>query len=128
MCIRDREKIVYNKEITLDNIYYDYNSAVIRKDAQPTLDSLSQLLTLNPTMQIQLSSHTDCRGELDFNQDLSQRRAQSAVNYLLSIGIKQERLSAVGYGESNPAVTCECGDCNEEQHQTNRRTTFKILK
>ena len=122
------EKIVYDREITLDNIYYDYNRADIRKDAQPTLDSLKQMLELNPTMRIQLSSHTDCRGELEFNKDLSQRRAQSAVNYLKSLGVAEERLSAVGYGEISPAVNCNCDDCTESEHQTNRRTTFKILR
>jgi len=77
---------------------------------------------------MQLSAHTDCRGDLDFNQDLSQKRAQSAVDYIISTGISQDRLTAVGYGETTPAVVCECDDCTEDNHQTNRRTTFKILE
>ena len=61
-------------------------------------------------------------------QDLSQRRAQSAVNYLITKGIVADRLSALGYGESQPADLCACARCDETQHQTNRRTTFRIVE
>ncbi len=121
-------KIVFDKEIVLNNIYYDYNEWFIREDAFPALDSLTDILALNPRVNIQLSSHTDCRGEDDFNIDLSQKRAQSAVDYLEAKGINKSRLVAKGYGETIPEINCVCQDCSEEQHQTNRRTTFKILK
>jgi len=121
-------KIIYDKEITLQSIYYDYERWDIRKDAKPSLDTLNTLLTLNPQLKIQLSSHTDCRGEVDYNINLSQKRAESAVNYLLESGIAPERMKAKGYGESKPMDTCNCDDCTEEQHQINRRTTFKIVK
>jgi outer membrane protein OmpA-like peptidoglycan-associated protein len=121
------ERIFENTEIVLHDIYYDYDEWVIREDARPSLDALAKILKENPQLKIQLSSHTDCRGEDDYNQDLSQKRAQSAVDYLISQQIKTERMVAVGYGESNFAVDCNCGDCTEEQHQKNRRTTFKIL-
>ena len=61
-------------------------------------------------------------------QDLSQKRAQSAVNYLIGKGIDAGRLSALGYGETQPAVTCVCSSCTESEHQANRRTTFKIVE
>jgi Outer membrane protein and related peptidoglycan-associated (lipo)proteins len=75
-----------------------------------------------------LGSHTDCRGEEAYNQTLSQRRAQSAVNYLIARGIDAGRLTAVGYGESQPAINCPCNRCTEAEHQANRRTTFRIIE
>ena len=121
-------KIVYDKEIVLNNIYYDFNKWDIRDDAKPSLDSLTEILRLNPQINIEMSSHTDCRGEDDFNEDLSQKRAQSAVEYLLNNGIGADRLIAKGYGETRPAVECVCNECTEAEHQENRRTAFTILK
>ena len=121
------DKIFKNKEITLDNIYYDFDEWFIRDDAKPTLDDLARTLVQNPGISIQLASHTDCRGNSGYNQDLSQRRAQAAVDYLISEGIESNRLSAVGYGENSLAIDCVCNRCTEEEHQVNRRTTFKVL-
>lgn len=121
------DKIFKNQEVTLENIYYDYDKADIRNDAQPTLNRLADVLQKNPTINIQLASHTDCRGNDQYNTNLSQQRAQSAVNYLITKGISPERLTAKGYGESVPAATCACQKCTETEHQTNRRTTFKVL-
>lgn len=120
------DKIIRNREIVLNNIYYDLDQSFIRNDAKPTLDSLANILALNPGLEIELGSHTDCRGEDDYNLALSQRRAQAAVDYLISKGISTNRLSAKGYGETAFAINCECTLCTEEQHQVNRRTTFKI--
>ena len=122
------DKIYKNKEITLENIYYNYDKWDIRTDAEPTLIKLAQTLKENPSIKIQLSSHTDCRGKDDYNATLSQKRAESAVNFLISKGIASERLVAKGYGESQPAVVCDCAKCTEDQHQANRRTTFKVLE
>ncbi len=122
------DKIYYNKEIVLDDIYYDYDKWDIRDDAKPALDSLLSLLELNTDVKIQLGSHTDCRGELDYNSELSQKRAQSAVDYLVNKGIQESRLSARGFGELKPAVECDCDDCTEDEHQINRRTTFSIVR
>ena len=116
-----------NKEIILENIFYDYDEWAIRDDAKPSLDELSAIMKSNPSIRIQLSSHTDCRGTTEYNQELSEKRAQSAVEYLVSVGIPARRLEAQGFGESNPSVICECDSCTEEQHQKNRRTTFKII-
>jgi outer membrane protein OmpA-like peptidoglycan-associated protein len=73
-----------------------------------------------------MGSHTDCRGNDSYNLTLSQRRAESAVNYLVNKGISAERLTPVGYGEQFPAASCACKQCTEAEHQTNRRTTFKV--
>ena len=122
------DKIFLDQEIVLDNIYYDFDKWNIRQDAEPTLNMLTRNLRLNPNIQIQLASHTDCRGQDRYNQQLSQRRAQSAVDYLIGQGIDADRLSALGYGESEPAVDCICARCSEDEHQSNRRTTFKIVQ
>jgi outer membrane protein OmpA-like peptidoglycan-associated protein/tetratricopeptide (TPR) repeat protein len=121
-------KIITNQEIVLENIYYDLDKADIREDAKPTLDSLVLLLQTNPTLNIQLSSHTDCQGQTSYNERLSQRRAESAVQYLIQKEINADRLTAKGYGESKLADDCKCNECTPEQHQTNRRTTFLILE
>lgn len=122
------DKLIRNKEIVLQNIYYDFDKWDIRSDAVPTLNNLSTILRDNPNIKIRLASHTDCRGSASYNQDLSQKRAQSVVDYLISKGIAPERLSAIGYGESIPAVKCDCSKCTEEEYQANRRTTFTILE
>ena len=87
----------------------------------------------NPTMVIELSSHTDCRGTSEYNLLLSKLRAQSAVEYIKSQGIDRARMSAAGYGESRLVNNCKCEDnyevpCSEVQHQANRRTEYKIMK
>jgi peptidoglycan-associated lipoprotein len=122
------DKIYRNREIVLENIYYDYDKWDIRPDAEPTLNRLAEVLKQNPAIRIQLGSHTDCRGNDNYNQDLSRKRAQSAVDYLIGRGIDAERLSAVGYGETQPAVDCPCSRCTEAEHQVNRRTTFKVVE
>jgi len=122
------DKIFYDKEVVLDDIYYDLDEDYIREDAKPTLNELSTLLAGNPQLNIQLSAHTDCQSGDDYNQKLSQRRAQSAVNYLIEQGIPASRLVAKGYGESLLRINCECEDCTEDQHQANRRTTFKVVE
>lgn len=122
------DKIYLDKEIRLENIYYDYDEWGIRDDAKPTLNDLSQNLKINPGIRIQLSSHTDCRGNERYNETLSQRRAQSAVDYLIGQGIDPSRLIAKGYGKSLPEINCVCSRCSEDEHQTNRRTTFKIIE
>ncbi len=113
-----------NKVIVLDNIYYDYNSSEIRDDAAEELDKLVTLLKDNMDMRIELSSHTDARGDDKYNQKLSQKRAESAVEYMANNGISEARMIPKGYGESRLIV--ENAE-SEEDHQKNRRTEFKIL-
>lgn len=118
--------IIENKEIVLENIFYDFNKSFIREDAKPSLIELASLLKENPEISIELSSHTDCRGPDGYNQTLSQDRAQAAVDYIVNLGIENARIAAKGYGESTPKATCSCDDCSEDEHQLNRRTSFKI--
>lgn len=123
----DLERIIRNKEYLLADIYYDLDKYDIRKDAQPRLDSLAIMLTINPNINIELGSHTDCRGDDDYNLSLSQKRAQAAVDYLVKKGIGAIRLKAKGYGETVFKDNCPCESCTEDQHQKNRRTTFIII-
>lgn len=112
----------------LENIYYDFGKDVIRKDAALVLDQIVHVMNENPTLQIELSSHTDSRGADKYNLKLSERRAKSAVDYIISKGISRERLQAKGYGETKLVNRCGNGvDCTEDEHQANRRTEVKVL-
>lgn len=119
------EQIVLEKPIALDNIYYDLDKSDIRADAAKELDKLVTTMKDNPEISIELSSHTDARADNDYNMNLSQRRAQSAVNYIVSQGIEQGRLVARGYGESRLIIA---NAQTEEEHQVNRRTEFKVIR
>lgn len=110
------------------NIYYDLNLARIRKDAMVELDKLVDLMRENPTLRIELSSHTDSRGSDYYNMLLSQARAISATNYITRRGIDASRIVAKGYGETRLLNKCGNGvPCSEEDHQMNRRTEIKVL-
>ena len=119
------EQLVLEKAIVLENIYYDLDKADIRPDAAIELDKLVKILKDNPNISIELSSHTDDRASDAYNQDLSQRRAESAVEYLVSQGIERERMVARGYGESQLIIP---NATTEEEHQRNRRTEFKVIE
>ena len=120
-------KIYKGREIVLNNIYYEYDKWDITEEAKPSLDALSSMLKANPSIKIELASHTDCRGEVEYNEILSQKRAQSAVDYLVGKGIDSDRLMPTGFGESRLYNSCPCETCTEAEHLSNRRTTFKIL-
>jgi len=112
----------------LKNIHYDFDKANIRPDAARILNNVYNVLMQNPTLKIELSSHTDSRGKDAYNMDLSQRRAESAVNYLVGKGISRDRLEARGYGETRLLNECANGvNCSEDAHQANRRTEIKVL-
>ncbi len=116
------------KEIVLKGILYDLAKADLREESIKTLDSLIKTLKDNPTFVIEIASHTDSRADSAYNNDLSQRRAQSVVNYLVSKEIERERLVPKGYGESRLLNDCKDGvECTEEQHQQNRRTSFSVI-
>ncbi len=122
------QKIYLDREIVLEDIYYDFDRWEIRPDAKPTLNRLARELQLNPNLRIQLQSHTDCRGTAKYNQELSEKRAQAVIDYLISLGIEPDRLEARGFGESRPLTHCSCSQCTEEEHQLNRRTSFVIVE
>jgi peptidoglycan-associated lipoprotein len=140
-----------DKPITVENIFFDFASADLRPESMVALDDLVETLNDNPTITIELSSHTDSRGNDQFNIDLSQKRAQSVVNYLITKGIVADRLVAKGYGETEPKTVdrrdheaypfliekqiltddlinaIEDEDLQEVAHFLNRRTEFKVL-
>jgi outer membrane protein OmpA-like peptidoglycan-associated protein/tetratricopeptide (TPR) repeat protein len=114
--------------IKLENIYYDTESFVIRENAKRELDKLSKVLKRYPNMLIEVSSHTDTRGNAIQNLRLSQQRAVEVSKYIISTGIDKSRIKALGKGESEPLNACSDGvQCTEAEHQRNRRTEFKIL-
>lgn len=131
MCRLDLERM-----FNVRGILYDLDKAFIRPDAAKILDdSVVSLLRRFPSVTIELGSHTDCRASADYNRDLAQRRADSAVAYILSKGIDSARLTAKGYGEDSLYIKkckCELSDtrniCSEFEHQLNRRTTVKITR
>ena len=113
----------------IENIYYNYNDWHILPGAEVTLEKVVKVMQLDPTITIEISSHTDSRSTADYNLKLSQKRAQEVVNYLVKRGIDKSRLTAVGYGESRLLNRCKDGvECSEEEHAKNRRTEFKINK
>jgi outer membrane protein OmpA-like peptidoglycan-associated protein len=114
--------------IELPNIYYNFNDATLRPDGRKDLDLLMSLMQQHPSIKVELASHTDCRGNNKYNQELSQRRADGVVDYLVSQGIARNRLRPVGYGESEPRNRCRDGvTCTEQEHARNRRTEVRIL-
>ena len=113
--------------IVLENIYYDFNKSYIRTGAARELDELLALMRQHPSMKIELGSHTDARGSNQYNQRLSDRRAASAKEYLVSRGIAGSRIAALGFGEGNLRNKCSDGvNCSEEEHQYNRRTEVRV--
>lgn len=116
------KKIEIGKSITLNNIFYDFDKSTLRSESISELDRMVLLMTENPTIKIELSSHTDNVGSDEYNLSLSQDRAQSVVDYLITKGINKDRLVAKGYGESKPIATNDTDD----GRQQNRRTEFKI--
>jgi peptidoglycan-associated lipoprotein len=146
--VHDFELDPINRVIDLPNIFYDLGKWDLRPESKIALDGLIETLNDNPTIIIELGSHTDTRGSDDANLALSQKRAQSVVDYLIENDIAGERLVAKGYGETTPKVLdgqvgafakgsvindafiSKLGTeaVKEEAHQLNRRTEFKVLR
>ena len=137
--------------VLIENIFYDFNKATLRQESATALDELVRLLNENPNVTIELSAHTDCRGSDEYNERLSQRRAESVVSYLIAHGIAADRLTPKGYGEGKPKhikrkvaekyLFLKEGDVlteefiatlpeeqQEQCHQLNRRTEFIVLR
>ncbi len=152
---RDFNTTIYlspvDQVIALENIFYDFARWELRPESMVSLDNLVETLIDNPNITIELMSHTDSRGTNEDNMTLSQKRAQSVVNYLISRGVSAERLNAVGYGESVPKIVDQeivaafpglkvgqvlteefintlTQELQEQAHQVNRRTEFKVLR
>ena len=123
------ETVTINEAIRLSNIYYDYDDDKILPESEGDLFELLELLERYPTMKIELSSHTDARGNDKYNEDLSQRRANSARTWILERGVEESRIVAKGYGENQILNRCTNGvECTDDEHRQNRRTEFKILE
>jgi len=137
--------------VLINNIFYDFNKATLRPESKQALNQLVQLLNDNPNITIELSSHTDCRGSETYNERLSQQRAESVVSFLVAQGIAADRLTPRGYGESRPKlikkriaekysflkegivlteefISTLPEEQQEQCHQMNRRTEFKVLR
>ena len=137
--------------VLIDNIFYDFDKATLRPESAKALDELVKLLEENPNVTIELSAHTDYRGSAEYNKRLSQRRAESVINYLIEHGIAKDRLTPVGYGKEQPktirrkltekypflkendVLTEEfiktLGEEEQELcNQLNRRTEFRVLR
>jgi outer membrane protein OmpA-like peptidoglycan-associated protein len=116
------------KALSLSHIYFNIDKSYIRKDAKVELEKIVEVLTQNPSIKIEIGSHTDSRQSKGYNQALSQRRAKSTLDYMVKRGIAKNRLTAKGYGESQ--LVNKCVDeiqCSEAEHQLNRRSTFIII-
>ena len=140
-----------NIPVLIENIFYEFDKATLTPESTEALDKLAEMLNENPNITIELSSHCDYRGNDEYNQKLSQRRAESVVNYLIEHGIKSDRLTARGYGENQPKVVRRrLAETHEFLHEgdtlteayisklkdeqqdicnaLNRRTEFKVLR
>lgn len=119
--------IVTPTEIVLKEINFEYNKSNITQEGAFELDKLVQVLRNNDALVIMVKAHTDNRGSDQYNMDLSDRRAKSTVQYVISKGIPASRISGKGYGESEPKIDCKEA-CTEEEHAQNRRSEFLIVK
>ena len=119
--------------IEINPIYFDLDKAIIRPDAMIELDKIVKIMNQNPTMVIELGSHTDCRASKSYNMKLSDRRAKASAAYIKKRIVESTRIYGKGYGESMLKNGCACegtvvSTCTEEEHQLNRRTEFVIKK
>jgi peptidoglycan-associated lipoprotein len=127
--VLDTRTVKRNEPINLNNIYYDLDDDKILLDAEADLGYLVELMNKYSDMKIELSSHTDAQGKDEYNKKLSQRRAESARNWMLNKGIQADRIVPVGYGETQLKNECKNGvKCTDDQHRVNRRTEFKIIE
>ena len=112
----------------IEHVYYDFDKYYIREESFTPLDEIVQIMTDNPTIIVEIGSHTDARGSDRYNKYLSKKRAKSVVDYLIAKGIETNRLTYVGYGETQPTNDCINEiQCDEEDHQRNRRTEFRVV-
>jgi len=113
--------------IDVENIYFDFNKWSIKEASTISLNKVVDILNGNPEMKIEINAHTDNKGKAAYNFDLSEKRAASAMQYLIGKGVDASRLVSNGYGESQPLITCK-NDCTKAEDQINRRIEFVIIK
>ena len=120
------EKLIVEDRIVLNPIYFDFDKSNITSQAAFELDKLVEIMTKYPDLIIIATSHTDRRGLASYNMRLSDRRAKTTVQYVISKGIDASRISGKGKGENELILTCG-SKCTEEEHQMNRRSEFIIV-
>lgn len=118
--------IITETEVILNPIYFEFNRSNITKQGAEELDRLVDVMNEHPEMVIFAKSHTDSRGSAKYNLRLSERRAQSTVQYIISKGISKDRISGQGFGESEPKIDCK--KCTDDEYAQNRRSEFLIVK
>ncbi len=130
LILKSTEAIIVKKEdklfISVENVYFDYDKADIKRESFIALNKVLAVLKANKNMKIEINAHTDSQGNNDYNFKLSGKRAEAARQYLIENGINANRLISQGFGETQPLINCE-DKCTEEQHQSNRRIEFIIL-
>lgn len=122
--------IIVGSKITLNNIFFDFDKATLRPQSNVEIKNLMLLLKSNPNMKVEISGHTDDKGDNAYNQKLSEDRARAVVNSLIESGISSESMEAKGYGKTMPAAPNKKanGKDNPEGRQLNRRVELKITK
>jgi len=127
--VLELQRISVGEVVKLENIYYDFDKYDIRPDAAKELNRFISFMNKYPGLVVELRSHTDSRGSDTYNKWLSQKRAESAVAYVIKNGVAKDRITAKGFGESLPVNKCTNRvQCTEEEHQMNRRTEFVVIK
>jgi outer membrane protein OmpA-like peptidoglycan-associated protein len=121
------EVIITDKEVVLNNVYFEFNKSNITAQGAAELDKLVRVMKENPLMAIFVKSHTDSKGSDDYNLVLSEQRAQATVQYLISKGISGAKLTGKGYGSTEQKIKCGT-NCTEEEDAQNRRSEFLIVK
>jgi outer membrane protein OmpA-like peptidoglycan-associated protein/tetratricopeptide (TPR) repeat protein len=120
------EELIGPETINLNPIYFDFDKSNVTAQAAFELDKLVQIMNKYPEMVISATSHTDSRGSASYNEKLSDRRAKTTVQYVISKGIDASRITGMGKGENEPKVDCG-SNCSDEDHQMNRRSEFIIV-
>jgi len=116
------KKLDVGVKVVLNNIFFDFDKATLRKESTAELERLQKLLVETPALRLEISGHTDNVGKAEYNKDLSQRRAKAVVDYLVTKGIDKGRLTFAGYGDTQPVAT----NATKGGRQLNRRTEFKV--
>jgi len=125
---KNPKKAATSNLVIIENIYFEFNQAILLPAAKQTLDKAILALKNNPSMKIEISAHSDSKGSDDYNLKLSEKRAQAALEYIVAKSIEPKRVSAKGYGETK--LLNKCGnkvECTEEEHAKNRRLEFNII-
>ncbi|WP_439554330.1 OmpA family protein [Flavobacterium macrobrachii] len=127
VALKPLEVVITDKEVILNPVYFEYDKSNITAQGATELDKLVKVMKDNPSMVIFVKSHTDSKGGDDYNLKLSERRAQSTVQYLISKGISQGNISGKGFGSTEQKIKCGT-NCTEQQDSQNRRSEFLIVK